>query len=231
MTLSQAPIELYKSERLIYRAPEDTTEDKEFLHNSILNDSTIQTMSGLRLKRPQHKKGAEDFLKAFHEAILGVMICLPAPISSENGDKTASEGQPSSRTENIKPILIGHLIISNAYGADATHHRNVMMGISFADGYRGQGYGGESINWALDWAFMHAGFHRMCISAFSFNHNAVKLYRKLGFVDEGRQREAVLHLRAWHDIVSLSMLEHEWEALRGIGSNQTDKPPAKTVIQ
>ena len=225
MASIQAPVELFKSKRLIYRTPEDSAEDKEFIQNSIINDSTIQTMSTMRLKRPRHKKPAEDFLQAFQDAILGVLICLPPQTLSEDGDiETASGSQSSNRASEItKPIPIGHLSIFNVHGAETSHHRNAMVGISFAEKYRGQGYGGEAINWALDWAFMHAGFHRISISTFSFNHNALKLYRKLGFVDEGREREAVLYLRHWHDIVNLSMLEHEWEALRGIGSNQTDR--------
>ena len=91
-----------------------------------------------------------------------------------------------------------------------------MIGLSLAEEFRGQGYGGEAINWVLDWAFQHAGLHRIGLSAFSYNHNALKLYRKLGFVEEGREREAVFQNRAWHDIVLLSMLEHEWEELRGL---------------
>jgi ribosomal protein S18 acetylase RimI-like enzyme len=228
MASIQAPAELYRSKRLLYRAPEDSAEDREFIQYSILNDSTIQTMSTMRLKRPQHKASAEDFIKRFQQAILGVLICLPAPNPSENGDtKTGSETKSSIRANHTtESIPIGHLSIFSVQGEDTGHHRNVMMGLSFAEGYRGRGYGGEAVNWALDWAFMHAGFHRMCISAFSFNHNALKLYRKLGFVEEGREREAVRHFRGWHDIINLSMLEHEWEALRGIRSNQSDTIPS-----
>jgi ribosomal protein S18 acetylase RimI-like enzyme len=232
MASLQAPIELFKSQRLIYRAPEDSEEDKEFMQNLLINDSTIQTMSTMRMKRPQPKKAVEEFIKLFHEAFLGVFICLPVPTPSENGGKTASEGQsPNATTKNPKPTPIGHVSIFNVHGADTIHHRNVMLGISLAEGHRGKGYGSEAINWGLDWAFMHAGIHRMSICAFSFNVNAVKLYRKLGFVDEGREREAVLYQREWHDVVNLSMLEHEWEALRGIGSHKTDKSPAETVNQ
>ncbi|CAG7915998.1 unnamed protein product [Penicillium olsonii] len=210
-------MELFKSERLLYRAPEDSAEDKEFIHSSIINDNTIQTMSTMRLSRPANKSAADEFIKQMHGAVLGVLICLPAPTSEDK--TTTSEGSSPSTT--TKPIPIGHMNIFYTHGADASHHRNAMIGISFAEGYRGKGYGGEAINWALDWAFMRGGFHRISIGAFSFNTNALKLYRKLGFVDEGRDREAIFHLRKWHDLVSLGMLENEWEELRSKQSEIT----------
>ena len=90
------------------------------------------------------------------------------------------------------------------------------MSIALAEPFRGMGYGGEAINWALDWAFRAANLHRIGIVAFSYNVDALKLYRKLGFVDEGCDRQALYRNRAWYDAVRLSMLEDEWEKLRGI---------------
>jgi RimJ/RimL family protein N-acetyltransferase len=68
----------------------------------------------------------------------------------------------------------------------------------------------------LDWAFRHGGLHRVGIQTFGFNERAQHLYKKLGFVEEGRSREAVWHDRKWHDMVDLGMLESEWMALRGL---------------
>lgn len=214
MTSTQAPMDLFRSKRLLYRSAENSTEDKEFFQNSIINDSTIQTLSSMRLKRPKHQTSAEDTIRILQEAVLGVIICLPCTPPEEDTNN-ASESQSSKRaTDLAKATPIGYLSFFPTHGPDASHHRNAMIGLSFAEEYRGKGYGGEAVNWALDWAFQHGGFHRICIGAFSYNHNALKLYRRLGFVDEGREREAVLYLRKWHDIVNLSMLEHEWEALR-----------------
>ncbi|CAI7629300.1 unnamed protein product [Penicillium bialowiezense] len=175
-------MELYKSERLVYRAPEDSAEDKEFFQRSILNDKTIQTMSTMRLKRPSPKAATDAFIKSMQEAILGVIICLPVD-TPEEADTAASESSMPNPTTGPKTIPIGHINIFNRFGPDTAHHRNAMLGISFAEGHRGKG--------------------------------------KLGFVDEGREREAVLHLRKWHDIVNLSILEHEWEVLRAVDSDNS----------
>lgn len=213
--------ELYKSERLLYRAVENAEDDRAFFQNHILNDSTIQVMSTSRLQRPFHQKSTDDFIQLLQNALLGVMICLLPQNSPE--DEPVQDAKQSTSTSNgpatssaSKPIPIGHLAVFYAEGVERSHHRNAMIGLSLAEEFRGKGYGGEAINWVLDWAFEHAGLHRIGLSAFSYNHNALKLYRKLGFVEEGREREAVFQNRAWHDVVLLSMLEHEWEELRGL---------------
>jgi len=164
-------------------------------------------MSTGRRKGPLFQKHAEDFIKLIQDALLGVIICLPP--SPEGLFSSASGKEP-------KTVPIGHLGIFYTQTPGREHHRCAMLGISLADGFRSKGYGGEAINWALDWAFLHAGLHRVSLCAFSFNLNALKLYKKLGFVEEGREREALYHLHAWHDLVMFGMLEHEWEALSGI---------------
>ncbi|KUM57046.1 hypothetical protein ACN42_g10145 [Penicillium freii] len=217
--------DLSKSSRLIYRSPENSEEDIAFFHG-LMNEPIIQTLSTARLPRPSQKNSAGEFIKLLQDAILGVVICLPPQNLSEAETGSSTETQTLDRpAQNSKPVPIGHMSIFSLTGPTGTHHRNAMLGISLADGFRGKGFGGEAINWALDWAFQHVGLHRVSIGAFSYNPNALKLYRKLGFVDEGREREALYHRRAWHDIVNLSMLEHEWEALRGIAPNQSDRTP------
>ncbi|KAJ5513666.1 Acyl-CoA N-acyltransferase [Penicillium fimorum] len=227
MTSTQALGQLSKSNRLVYRAAENSEEDIAFFHDQIINDETIQTLSTGRLPRPSHKKSAEEFIKNIQESLLGVIICLPPQNSIDPDMESPTETQTLNRpTQNSKPVPIGHISLFSLTGSGYSHHRNAMIGISLVDGYRGKGYGGEAINWALDWGFQHAALHRITIGGFSFNHNALKLYRKLGFVDEGREREAIYHRRAWHDIVSFSMLEHEWEVLRGIEPAQSDHTPS-----
>ncbi|KAF7520322.1 hypothetical protein PCG10_009241 [Penicillium crustosum] len=226
MASTQSYGDLSKSSRLIYRTPENSEEDIAFFHG-LMNEPIIQTLSTARLPRPCQKSSAGEFIKVLQDAILGVVICLPPQPSSEAEPNSSTETETLDRpAQNSNPVPIGHMSLFSVTGPSGTHHRNAMIGISLADGFRGKGYGGEAINWALDWAFQHAGLHRVSIGTFSYNPNALKLYKKLGFVEEGREREALYHRRAWHDVVNLSMLEHEWEVLRGIAPGQSDTTPA-----
>ena len=55
-----------------------------------------------------------------------------------------------------------------------------MIGLGFPDKqHRGKGYGQELLEWALHYAFMELGLHRVQLGAYSFNEPALKLYRKM----------------------------------------------------
>jgi RimJ/RimL family protein N-acetyltransferase len=45
------------------------------------------------------------------------------------------------------------------------------------------------------------------------NTGAIKLWKRLGFEQDGRDREALWINGGWHDEVRFSMLEHEWRAI------------------
>jgi len=76
--------------------------------------------------------------------------------------------------------------------------------------YQGRGYGEEAIRWLLDYAFRRVGLHSVRMRAFGWNVGAIRLYERLGFVVEGREREAVWFEGRWWDSVTLGMLEDEW---------------------
>ena len=90
------------------------------------------------------------------------------------------------------------------------HHRHNEIAVNIARTYQGQGYGSEAIQWILQWGFRHGGLHRIEIAASSYNTGAVRLYERLGFTVEGRKREHFWHDGKFHDLIELSMLEHEW---------------------
>ena len=74
----------------------------------------------------------------------------------------------------------------------------------------GQGYGSEAIKWALNFGFQHANLHRIEIASFEYNANTIKLYERLGFNPEVRQRESQWHDGRRWDVVILPMLEDGW---------------------
>jgi RimJ/RimL family protein N-acetyltransferase len=84
------------------------------------------------------------------------------------------------------------------------------MSITICREEQGKGYGTEAIKWALEWAFLAGGLHRVGIGCFSFNEGARRLYERLGFVVEGRAREIVWKNGCWHDVIEMGMLEGEW---------------------
>lgn len=213
-------VNLYRSKRLIYRAVEDTSEaDKKFILE-MNNDPVNAAFASLAAPKPLNTGTVTEFFKRIKESPLMVLACLP-PQSSD----AAVEGVGETADEKeVEPTPIGFVSLFNPFtGGHITHHRSAMLGISVHAPFRGRGFGGEMIDWCLDWGFRRAGLHRIELGAWSFNHNALKLYRSLGFVEEGREREALWFDRGWHDIVRMGMLEGEWEVLRGIGPSSSSQ--------
>jgi RimJ/RimL family protein N-acetyltransferase len=79
----------------------------------------------------------------------------------------------------------------------------------------GRGYGTEATRLMLGHAFGTLGLHRVALAVFAFNERAIRSYRKVGFVEEGRSREAIWRDGAFWDEIQMSVLEREWRATRG----------------
>ena len=74
----------------------------------------------------------------------------------------------------------------------------------------GRGLGTEAMLVLLRHAFEELNLHRVHLRVYSFNERGMRSYKKLGFVEEGRQREALFRHGAWHDVVVMAILQHEF---------------------
>ncbi|KAI0845399.1 acyl-CoA N-acyltransferase [Daldinia vernicosa] len=187
------PFDPFHSERLIYRAVNDEPADIAFIH-SIQRDAEAQSGSSYSLLKPESIKASTEFKSHIEKCLLGALICLPATRLAEKDKETLPIG----------------IVCLKASPPSHAHHRSSDISIDIAKEYRGQGYGGEAIRWALWYGFQMAGLHRISIGTFSFNTGAMRLYERLGFVNEGRHRESMWFNGGWHDHVVYSMLEDEW---------------------
>jgi RimJ/RimL family protein N-acetyltransferase len=69
--------------------------------------------------------------------------------------------------------------------------RTAEIGILIAnEADRGQGYGTEAVGLALDHCWRDLNLHRATLFIFGDNPRALAAYAKVGFVEEGRMREA-----------------------------------------
>jgi RimJ/RimL family protein N-acetyltransferase len=67
-----------------------------------------------------------------------------------------------------------------------TPHGFADLGMAVAKEWRGQGVGSALLAAALAWA-RERGLHKVCLSVFPHNAAAIALYRRYGFVEEGRR--------------------------------------------
>jgi RimJ/RimL family protein N-acetyltransferase len=94
---------------------------------------------------------------------------------------------------------------------------------------RGKGYGTEAGRLLLDLAFNYLGLHRVAIGVVGFNEGALGFWKKLGFRQEGVQRDGYLHGDGFHDFVMMSILEDEWRALQAAAAARGQAPAGERV--
>lgn len=75
---------------------------------------------------------------------------------------------------------------------------------------RGKGYGEEALRLALKWAFNEMKVERVTLDHFADNIIANNLYRKIGFVPEGKMRHAGKKNEIYVDLCLMSILKDEY---------------------
>ena len=103
----------------------------------------------------------------------------------------------------IDPTIIGYVQIM----AIDPIHRSATIGIRIGEpAHRGLGKGGEALVMAIDYCWQHLNLTRLGLTVFADNQRAIDLYRRTGFEQEGRLRQAVFIEGAWIDVVLMALL-------------------------
>lgn len=76
--------------------------------------------------------------------------------------------------------------------------------------YWGKGYGSEALQLLVDYAFRYQNFRKVWLMVHGNNERAIKAYKKVGFVEEGRLVEHVYSNGDYVDLVHMGILRHNW---------------------
>lgn len=88
--------------------------------------------------------------------------------------------------------------------------KTCVVGYELASSAQGQGFMHEALSTILDWGFKHMDLHRVEAQAHPENLPSIKLLSKLGFVHEGRLREAGFWGGRHHDLQQLGLLRRDF---------------------
>lgn len=202
------PLRPFDTPRLAFRAVRQPEDLPLFL--AIGNDQAGFMNSNLSNTTLPDNAAATKFMRSVAtDSLLGATIWLKDTQSSKENEETRDNGAPASHLKSQWGTAVGEIHLSRL-PPNAAHHRSTEIGIDILPAFQGRGYGREAIEWALDYAFRRAGLHRVRIRAFEWNTGALRLYEKVGFKMEGREREALWHEGRWWDGVELGILEGEW---------------------
>lgn len=92
-------------------------------------------------------------------------------------------------------------------------HKNKSMcvGGDIIEEESGKGYGREMYKLILELGFNVWGMHRLWLLVLEKNERARRLYKKMGFVEEGKYRESVYKSGAYENYILMSILDREYK--------------------
>lgn len=103
--------------------------------------------------------------------------------------------------------MIGHCGLYYINWVNRTAELSIYIG---DEDFRGGGYGKDALKTLMNYAFKNLNLNRVWCEVFS-NNEAIQIYRKIGFVDEGKMREHHFENGQYLDSYILGLLKSEWK--------------------
>jgi len=103
---------------------------------------------------------------------------------------------------------VGEVVINNI--DHDNHSANIRISL-FSEHDFNKGYGTEAMRLMVDYGFKTLNLHRIELGVYAFNPRAIRVYEKIGFIQEGVLRDALYWDGEYIDEVTMSILAHEWQ--------------------
>jgi len=157
-----------------------------------LNDGSVAT---LRTASPGDASRLNQFRKTLHAQSAHLNATAREATSSWLRTRSAiSHAQMDSHTLNLLAVqgrdIMGELHMRSLNFVRLRH--DVRLAIGVLPQYQRLGVGTALLDRSITWARGTAGIDRISLSVHAGNHGALELYRRFGFVEEGRRKGAVL---------------------------------------
>ncbi len=107
-------------------------------------------------------------------------IATEPPVDVEERAALFARTAPGSVVALAGGQLVGFIHV------EASRHGFGEFGMLVDRGWRGRGVGSALVQASIGWA-RDQGLHKLCLEVFAHNAAAIALYRKSGFVEEGRR--------------------------------------------
>jgi RimJ/RimL family protein N-acetyltransferase len=93
-------------------------------------------------------------------------------------------------------------------------NRSIRVGLDIIPEERGKGYGTLGYRMLFKYFFDYHPFRRLWLCVLEDNEIAKKLYKRVGFIEEGRLRQAIWRNAKWKDYIIMSILDNEYRQSR-----------------
>ena len=138
----------------------------------------------------------------------------PVPLTLEQDEKQHERLVANSATEISFTVYArsSSRPIGNAGLFDVDYrNRTAELGLIIAEpNARGKGYGTETTQLVVDYAFTALGLHNVMLTVFEYNLAGIRVYTKAGFTEIGRRRASNFMGGKLWDIIFMECLSTEW---------------------
>ncbi|MFT3931003.1 MAG: GNAT family N-acetyltransferase [Spongiibacteraceae bacterium] len=160
----------------------------------------------VRVATVDDAKPVVDFLRQFRaENLQTVLWHVHVPSVHE-------EARFLTRLKNESGVMLVALkggVIIGCLTAEIHQHPQLRhsceFGLSVLQAYRSQGIGSALIAGLLQWSTENR-IRRIELNVFSNNHDAIRLYQRLGFKEEGRKVQAVYVEPEYVDLIEMAFI-------------------------
>jgi len=152
------------------------------------------------------------------EVIYGLMTRIPFSMEDEQVWFESLAKLPQSERPLVIEIqeagewrMIGNTAFHNISAIDHGAEFGIMIGDKTV---WNQGFGSEATKLMLQHGFETLNLHRIYLRVYENNPRAIRSYEKVGYVHEGRMRQAVYKNGKFEDVLLMSVLRLEWDAIK-----------------
>jgi len=130
------------------------------------------------------------------------------PVSSLNQEEWIKALKPNTHILRCMIVdkkdnkIIGTVILSNIDYKNG----NAEVHIKLLGNARGKGYGTDTVNTLINYAFNELRLNCVYAHVNSYNNPSQKLFEKCGFIKEGILRKRIFKKGKFHDVIPLSIL-------------------------
>lgn len=110
--------------------------------------------------------------------------------------------------ENLDGVNVGGISLHSCDEKDGVFS----FGIVINRQHRGQGYAEEAVRILLKYGFWERRYQKCNSACLHVNEGSIRLHKKLGFLEEGRQRRVTFFNGEYYDSILFGMLREEFDA-------------------
>jgi RimJ/RimL family protein N-acetyltransferase len=131
---------------------------------------------------------------------------------SLNAEQKALEGMAGKGQHYSIVLQDGDVMIGGVSFNETDHiSRKAEIGLFIGEAeYRNKGYGAEALRLMLDFGFQTLNLHNVMLLVHSDNERAMACYKKVGFREFGRRREAKYKNGRYIDVIYMDLLDTEF---------------------